>query len=258
MEPTLAIAKNEFASEVGSYLGYGPGEHFGGKVWTSQQVEIIRRTLRQGMSQVVHCRYSWSWLSQSGLVDLAQGANTASLPENFAGLDDLKGVYILDSERSRCRLLISADVRQNNRLSPTDTGPPQMVMVDTFLEPTITRGQRWQFVFWPTADQEYTVQFWYFISPVALSDSNPYPPGGPLVAEAYRASCLAAAEATQDNQRGVQWQTFEQCLAAAKEADSRLKPVNYGYNADRSDWRNVSGSYNDPDFTVLVNGQTPT
>jgi hypothetical protein len=91
---------------------------------------------------------------------------------------------------------------------------------------------------WPFADEDYTVEFTYYLIPDALSGAAPYAYGGAAHAETILASCKAAAERDLDDiTDGPQMRNFRERLAASVAHDRRFKPQHLGYNADRSDRR---------------------
>jgi hypothetical protein len=99
-----------------------------------------------------------------------------------------------------------------------------------------SNGQRFQLMLWPTPDAAYTVSYRYHALPAKLTASYPYPLGGEAHAETILASCLAVAEARQENNAGIHAANFMQRLQASIAYDKQINtPDVAGYNRDASD-----------------------
>jgi len=101
-------------------------------------------------------------------------------------------------------------------------------------------GQQWLAVFWPTPDDDYTLEYRYRVEPRLLSARYPYPMGGPEVGELILEACLAVAEQRYRDEESLHSSIFARKLVAAIEHDRMASsPDTLGYNADRSDGRPV-------------------
>lgn len=109
------------------------------------------------------------------------------------------------------------------------TGTPAMYT----LEPLSFDGsdeQCWELVLHPTPGAAYTLVGQIQIGARMLSESYPYPPGGPVHGELYIASVLAAAEAKLDDENNGQKQAaFMARLMADISIDMQRQPTTLGY-----------------------------
>jgi hypothetical protein len=81
---------------------------------------------------------------------------------------------------------------------------------------------------WPRPDSLYTLIVPYSLAPDAV-DLTEYPPAGPWYAALYRAACLAVAEETFLDMRGLKWQGFMEALDSAIRHDRETTaPENLG------------------------------
>ncbi len=97
-------------------------------------------------------------------------------------------------------------------------------------------GQRWQAAFHPTPNGAYDLLYRYKVQPTTLSDSHPFPLGGPEVGEVILESCLAVAEQRYRDEQGIHTEAFLAKLRAAIVNDAMShSPDTLGYNADRSE-----------------------
>jgi hypothetical protein len=239
LESTLSLSENDLAAEVGNYLGYGRGAASGDVAWTDKQERAIAACLRAGYARFATA-HNWSFLRPSATLALASGASTLQLPPDFGHLE---GPVRVTSPTGSARAFPQTG-RARHRLSQdaSRTGAPEECDVEPLRGPTASRGQRFQLVVYPAADQAYTLQANYSVHPNALSGLQGFPYGGAAHAETVREACLAAAEADLDGQAGVHEQKYQQQLAVSRQQDARRKPQHLGYNGD------ASGGYGDRDW----------
>ena len=98
-------------------------------------------------------------------------------------------------------------------------------------------------VFYPIADQAYTLNYRYRVNVNTLDGfANSYPPGTMVHAETYLYSCLAAAERMRDGKEGPHGTRFRELLVTSIMQDRQASaPAFLGYNRDNSDY--PSNSY---------------
>jgi hypothetical protein len=102
------------------------------------------------------------------------------------------------------------------------------------------QSSRAQLLVFPIADQPYTLQAQYFISPDYLTGAFPYAYGGAQHAQCQIEACLAQAEVYADDvplQNAVHYGAFLECLKTSISMDRSMKPQSLGPNIDRSDDR---------------------
>ena len=142
--------------------------------------------------------------------------------------------YDVDSRLSDTTLTLSSSSNPG-----TDVGSSSYTMIHA-------SGGRQEVLFWPNISASATVTYRYRILPDDIGDTNPYPYGATDHSETILYSCLAEAERRIDNERGVMFQRFIECLAASIARDARdNSPEVFGYMGDESDGRAMFGSHRD-------------
>lgn len=242
-ESTLAMTYDKLAAEVGRFLGYGPGENYGGPTWGTSQLDKINAAIESGLRQFYtpprlegeRIAHVWSFLTPTGSFDLASGESTIDLPDDFGGIE---GSLNITSGANRVieqlDLVNDATVRRLHAENDGATGSPQFVALRPLKGTDGYSGQRFQLHVWPTADQAYVLECTYYVLPDQISAYRPYPYGGAEHAETILAACKMAAEETQDDTIGVWAVKFQERLAASVDKDRTKRPALLGYNGDGS------------------------
>ncbi len=249
-ESTLSLKKSDLMARVGAYLGWGRGADFGDEAWTDEEqfylTDFVGSACRRVYQAAVGGKtYDWSWLRPTSTLTLSQGSNVILLPDDFGGMEGVltlvptTGVYLYP-------IKLSNDQQVLDRLSavPTATGRPLMAAVRPRKGTGQDIGQRYELIFFPTADQDYQFRVSYYVLPDALTDDHPYALGGAGLAEVYLEGALAIAEQRLDNKPedapdAVHQKAFVKLLAAAIDQDRRNKPQTLGRNRDLSDERDL-------------------
>ena len=267
MESSLTLNMNQLKAEMAAFLGWGRGVNYGETAWTPRQLTALTSTLNHGLRNFYYPQpmpgesqsYDWSFLRPTKQILLQQGLNLIDMPEDFGGLEG--EIRLINSGRRAMAIKQVSEqiVRQQIYNFPSQSGQPEVVAVTMPTGTNSTRGQRSQMLVFPTADIAYTLEFQYYILPDALSDSFPFSLGGSTHAQTILASCLAAAELFQNNERGIMYQEFVNRMSASISLDRRNKAQSFGLNEDRS--FNQGTQYNRPysPFTIPItyNGVTP-
>ncbi len=238
MESTLSIAFNELQANIGVYAGFGRGLVYGEDAWPAQVQARIDDTTRSGLRRFYYPPdYEWSFLKPVASLDFASGASTVNLPDDFGGFEGQLTVLTTSSTSMPWRIdwRSEASLREMYSVTPTRTGPPMWAAQQPLKGTAVNRGQRFQLVVFPLADQAYTLQCRYYINPDYLTGAMPYAYGGAEHAETLLESCLAVWEERYDDNRGVHAAAFQDRLAASMGLDRRKKPLGLGYVGDRSD-----------------------
>lgn len=244
-ESTLSLSYYDIAGEVGLFLGYGRGANNNDQAWTTHQQAAIDSCVRSGLRQFYFpppvdgvSAYDWSFLKPTYSTTLLSTASVIALPDDFGGFE---GRITLNSSTGQIWWPIDVvgegTVRQRYSELPTATGRPLLAAIQPIKGTTQLKGQRFQLYFFPLADQDYPVQFAYYVSPDYLTGSAPYAYGGMPHAETILESCLAVAEQRLDDSSTIHSMKFMERLAASISLDRRSKPQKLGYNGDRSDQR---------------------
>lgn len=237
-ESSLNIPMSQLLSQVGAWLGYGPGLDFGGAAWTARQARNARECLDSGLRMFYYPSepYQWSFLRPTALLSLAEGETELDLPDDFGGLEGRLTLSADNSSWLPVQVGNEGFVREMLAREPGAAGKPVWAAVAPSRGLAAGRSSRATLVFFPQADRAYTVGARYYLLPQALTAAAPYAYGGAAHAETILAACRAAAERDFDDETsGPQASYFKERLAASIALDARNKAQSFGYNADRSD-----------------------
>ena len=260
---TLALQKRDYESEVGSFLGWGRGTHGGDEEWTADKVIKIQFDVRSGLRRFYYCSHPWSFMKPFREVTLPEGTTKVTLPEDFGGIDSGTKASLTNTDQTFLQELWFTGpgrVVQALAESASSTGLPRMIAVRPIKGLAPGQLQRSELIFFPEADQEYTLTFpAFFYGDCLLDVTYPFAYGGPDHHETILESCLAVAEMRRDNMIGVHANEFQRLLALSIQIDRRKNPSSMGPNFDTSDgllwndrwnghgWKNDGGG-------VTING----
>lgn len=247
-ESTLAIPWTELQARVGAFLGWGRGLLvYGDEAWTPFKQFEIDGAVGSGLRQFYYpppmdgrdSSYDWSFLKPVATIGFQAATSAVPLPDDFGGFEGPITILVTKqtSQPWRIELRNEGMIREMYSRTPQMSGPPLYAAQQALKGTTATQGQRFQLFVFPLADQYYTLQFQYYINPDFLNGAFPYAYGGPVHAETILESCLAIAEARQDDASSVHAARFAERLAASISMDRRNKPHGLGYNRDCSDQR---------------------
>jgi hypothetical protein len=224
VESTLNIAYYELQSDVGVFFGYGAGARFNDVTWTTSQSAQIDKALKSGLRRFYYPEpiqrekesYNWSFLKPvatltipaGGNVQVAPGTpgvfiNQTVLPDDFGGFEGHITIVQTGPGTSApwyLDLTNEGRIREMYSYSPQRTGRPEYAAQVMLKGTGPQASSRSALIIWPLPDQEYVLQFQYYINPDYLSGAFPFAYGGPQHAETLRESCLAAAETYLDDQ----------------------------------------------------------
>lgn len=224
---TLAMDYQSLVKEVSHYLGYDPSS-----LSTSEADRVdcciqsgIRRFYYPPKMDGVSENFEWSFLRQAGSVVTESGVASYRLPDGFG--------------RIAGHLVVSADIgptipvipygglRDMAERSP-DTGRPRFAAVsceNAYGE----RGQLKRIHFYPAPDAAYTILFDCDSDTGKLnSTDHPFPLGGAMFAELVRESCLAVAEQSVNDEKGLHTQNFQELLVSMIARDRKSTAQDYG------------------------------
>ena len=233
MESTLSLKRDDLIQEVADFLGWNP---------TDMETELSR-IVNSGQRQFYFpvpteggAAHNWSFLRPVVTLTLLEDESVVMLPDDFGGFE---GQITMSSDESNSFCPINVigvgALYAKTNAFPDSSGRPECVCLEPLKEMSANTGQRWQLKFFPTADQDYSVQFQYYILPSALSGTRPYCYGGMAHAETILESCLSIAEERRDDMQGVHKQKWMERLLASIALDKRFKAQHFGYNGDYSD-----------------------
>jgi len=172
------------------------------------------------------------------------------LPDNFG---NMIGKFSYDAQTVYPAIPVGAegDIRQRRQLQPDRSSRPFLSAIRP-MACDGTAGQRFELMLWPIPNDDYTLHYRYTILPDALVVStNPYAYGGMAHAETIRESCLAIAEESLDDTRGVHYVKFMERLAVSISYDRKMGPQYLG--PGRTDAGRSFDSHNMPNNYVTYN-----
>lgn len=263
-ESTLSLQYKQLAAEVGAFLGFRRGAEYGDNAWSDAEQREIDSCVASGLRQFYYPppvagqpeTYDWSFLRPIATLTLAISTSTIDLPDDFGGFEG-ELTFTGAEANSWYSLPLTGEgrVREKYAAFATTVGRPLLAAVTPVKGTTTHRGQRHQLYIWPIADATYTIKCPYYIHPDILTAVVPFPLGGPAHAETILESCLSIAEQRLDDAAGLHTVKFMERLRASIGADRKLKPINLGYNRDRSDEREAGKGWNRwGNGTITVNG----
>lgn len=233
MESTLSLRKTDYESKVGLFAGYGSDAD----AWGVKETANVRDSVESGLRRFYHCGYNWSFLKPFVSLTLAEGNTTVQLPDDFGGLEGR--IAVSDSSSGAFRAVEfwnPGRIEQLYSESADTTGIPIAASLRPLKGTAANKGQSQELYLFPTADDDYTLRFQYFILPNFLDGTHPYAYGGAEHVEAILESCLAVFEERYDDiTGGSHAQAFMRQLEASKQMDARKRAKVIGLNTDTSD-----------------------
>lgn len=218
----LVAGYTDFMLELAAFLGYGvePGE------WTSSQRAEMARDIQEAYRWCLYPKtipndkipHVWSFLEQTTTLTTAADDYDYTLPADFGSF---VGQYMFWPEGSG----YDPPYRTNEsdilfrRQHRSTTGRPQMFAI-RWKSRTSGLSQRQEVLLFPEPDDAYTLTYTYAVLTGKLSTTNPYPLGGPRMAQLVMEACKAIGEAKKNGQRGDQWAIFLESLMSAIQMDS--------------------------------------
>jgi hypothetical protein len=238
-ESTLSLTKDQLEAEVGEFLGFGRGSAAGDTTWTERQSRSIAACLDSGLRMFYYpsplpgesASYDWSFIRPTRTIQVASGSSSVDMPDDFGGLEG--SVRIVDNTVMRqIRQASEQFILQKRAQLPDRVGLAEWCAVTIPSKTTATKGQRSRLMLFPTADQDYEIEFQYYLLPDSLQTSFPYSLGGGTHSETIKAAVKAAAELYLDNQPGPMMQMFVERMKASVSLDRRMKAQSFGYCGD--------------------------
>lgn len=219
-QSTLTLTYDDIRKRVGRDRGYRTDI----EEWTAQEKEDVEFCVRDGSDLFYnHANHEWSFLSPLVTLTISDASSELDLPWDFNFLVD-NWVYYDDNIGQVMQIVNDGIVLIMRQNANGTTGKPSHGAIVTESKPGTLLGQRSKIIFWPEADQAYTVKVRYQILPDALKAASPMPYGGAVHAGTILQACLAASERLDGNPMGPHNQAYAQMIETAKATDRRLKP----------------------------------
>lgn len=179
--------------------------------------------------------YIWSFLTAYGSLSLTvAGGYDYDAPDDFGSLAE--PMTYAPTSVVRGPELRDEGLIRNLRTQSAATGQPTLMAVRVKAA-TLTGGQRWEFLFWPTPDATYTLTYPYNVLAGELTATNLYPLGGSLHGRTIRQFARAKAELLGLRvSKGPEYEEAMSLLESSISADRRLAPARFRRdNADGLD-----------------------
>jgi hypothetical protein len=128
---------------------------------------------------------------------------TFRLPSDFESPDSSTIVFTEDTAIPDIELINGKFVTAL-RATQSQTGYPQYAYI-RWRESDGTAAQAQEIVVWPEPDDVYPVALPYMAQPQGMTTANPYPRGGPEMADVLLSLILAVCEEAKNGVRGDRW-----------------------------------------------------
>lgn len=237
-QPNLLASFTDFKREIAGYVGYGMDS----SEWTGDQSAELNRDVQEAYRWILYpdplpderTPHVWTFLEQTTTVVTTDGTYNYTLPADFGsfiGQHMTWGVGV--GYDQPCRTNDGEILRR--RQYGSDEGRPLMFALRWSAQ-VAGSNQRQELLFWPTPDDTYTLTYKYAVLIGPLSETNPYPLGGPRVSQLMMEACRAIGERKKNGIRGDQWSVFQQQLNSAIRMDKatntspRLGVLSGGYS----------------------------
>lgn len=259
----LAMLKKELESELGDSLGFGMGPLGGDPDWNQRDAIRIRRAVKSGLRSMYFCGHVWSFMRIQKDLTLALGENIVRMPDDFGGFAGDSRVLVSQASDGLGQMTLDLEgigtVNMALKLNVNLTGCPGKVALRPVKTTAPGQMQRDELVFYPLADQNYTITVTYQVTPdYVVNELQPYVYGGVEHHETIMALCRAAAEVNNDDRIGPQSAVAQQALQKSIKMDRLKHPQKLGYNRDLSDSLGHSHWFDrqwpSPSGGVLYNG----
>ncbi len=217
---SLLIDYATLRREIGRFLGIGRDP----TAWTADNISDVSDILRAGLRsfywppplQQGAMRHAWSFLFTKGTISATANVADYDLPADCTGI--IRGAVTQLGVVAIKAIAIPEDEIRALRSNASLTGSVRYfaVLPKTF---TGTTGTRYEIMLYPTPVGSVTLEYSYSFEPVELDIANLYHAGGAEHSEAVLEACLAAAEKTLNDERGIHRALFMDCLSACVQLD---------------------------------------
>jgi len=229
-ESTLSLTWDDMKQAVGFFLGYGSTI----ANWTEAQegeIEDIvqsgyRRVLYPPASQGIPAGYEWSFLQPTKSLDIVADDGDYDLPDDYGNIVG-KFHYEADEHYPAIRIISVAQLLDMRSASDMNGHPACAAIRPKSSDGS--DGQRWEVLFYPEPDADYSLHYTYDAYRDQLSDDYPYLIGGMKMSELYKESCLSVAECRNTDVPGTHTALFERLLVDAVARDMKTGARNFGH-----------------------------
>lgn len=177
--------------------------------------------------------FEWSFLRQSGGVDLLSGVAAYVLPDGFGRI--LGQIHFDDSPSPGIPVIPYGELVKMSASGLK--GRPRFAAVASRRD-FGTKGQLKEIRFFPAPDKAYSVSFACDADDGRIGEDRPYPLGGAMFSELIIESCLAVAEQRANDEAGLHTDNFNRLLVSMIARDRKSSAQNYGMVGDRANATN--------------------
>lgn len=235
----LTIDHNYLKRLVGRHMGVTSHP----ATWTTKQAEEVNEAIRGGLRRFYtppvlpgeKYAHVWSFLRPKTTLQTVEDVYEYDLPEDLAFID---GPMTYDPGSSvlypPVRRVAEYQVRAKHQQYQYSARPEiYATRVKTDVD---GGGTRWEIVFWPTPDTEYSLHYRYQTNPGLLSSGIAKPVGGMPHAQTVIESCLLAADELMGTKTDARYARYMELLRASVSHDRVGScPDNLGRSRDLSD-----------------------
>jgi hypothetical protein len=245
-----------------NYLKRIVGRHMGVTAhpasWTHKQAEEVNEAIRGGLRRFYtppvlpgeRWAHEWSFLRPVDAIQTMAGVYTYDMPEDYAFID---GPMTYDPGMALIyppvRIVAEHQIRARTQ-EIQHSARPEMAAIRVKRDQQ--NGTRWEILFWPTPDAEYSLHFRYRTNPTLLSSGIAKPVGGMPHAQTVIESCLLSAE----EMMGAKTDRYARYIELLKSSVSHDRiansPDTLGRSRDNSDRMGDSGDYRDWSATTTT------
>lgn len=221
VQSNLEIGFLDFRLAIAIHAGFGADSEF----WTSEQIAELGRDVNETYRWILNpsvipgetLSHRWSFLEQWTTLTTEEDTWEYTAPADFGSLVGVHMKWGIDEPYTWPRK-VNDETIIGLRSSNNTSGRPECFALRW---PAQTRGtrHRQQFILWPTPDGEYTAYYKYAVLTSDLSESNPYPLGGPRIGQLMLEFGKAVGENKKNGFRGDQWGTAMDRLRAEIQTD---------------------------------------
>lgn len=259
-ESSLSLGYPDFAAAVGRFMGFGGTSG----AWSSDETDIIDDIVQSGVRRFYFpaptpeapSGYRWSFVFIDATQALIAADYDYDAPDSFGGMVSPFTFATADTGYFALTKVSEAQIRVWQQSGGASTsGPPRYFAVRP-RDSGGTTGQRHEFLFWPTPDGVYTLQYTHMALISKISTGAPYPLGGMAHCETILESCLAVAEERHDGEKGIHAAAYVERLAASIALDINTQGVDsFGIAGDGGEvrmFRHFAAN------SITVDGVTPS
>lgn len=239
-ESSNSLSRVELKIEVADFLGYTRDS----SNWSTDQTTRVESCVDNGIRQFYsppklpeqiqrgEPAHEWSFLKPWTTLSISSGDWNSTAPDDFANFAASR-LYYTASSTVYVDVTSASEVMRLREHGTSSSRPEKIALRPAASDGS--DGQRYQFVWWPTADDDYTLNYPYYVLQDATTNANPYPLGGAAHALTVQAACLAWAD---DHYKAGQYgrrADFLDRLRWSIDHDRRFGAQRFGLMHDDSD-----------------------